>query len=45
MLGSTGPRMMRIGLPHVDLWNTWWSDYGNSVTGFAAMRERVEAAG
>ena len=44
MLGSTGPRMMRIGLPHVDLWNTWWSDYGNSVTGFASMRERVEAA-
>ena len=44
MLGSTGPRMMRIGLPHVDLWNTWWSDYGNSVSGFATMRERVEAA-
>ena len=44
MLGSTGPRMMRIGLPHVDLWNTWWSDYGNSVSGFAAMRGRVEVA-
>lgn len=44
MLGSTGPRMMRIGLPHVDLWNTWWSDYGNSVEGFASLRDRVEAA-
>ena len=33
MLGSTSPRMMRIGLPHVDLWNAWWSDYGNSVDG------------
>src|SRR6476620_6938040 len=30
MLGSTGPRMLRIGLPHVDAWNVWWSEYGNS---------------
>ena len=44
MLGSTGPRMMRIALPHVDLWNTWWSDYGNSPTGFASLRKRVESA-
>src|SRR4051794_17056089 len=26
MLGSIGPRMLRIGLPHVDAWNVWWSD-------------------
>lgn len=44
MLGSTGPRMLRIGLPHVDLWNTWWSDYGNSPDAFARLRERVESA-
>lgn len=44
MLGSTSPRMMRIGLPHVDLWNTWWSDYGNTADGFAALRARVEDA-
>ncbi|NUO34506.1 MAG: LLM class flavin-dependent oxidoreductase [Dermatophilaceae bacterium] len=44
MLGSTGPRMLRIALPHVDLWNTWWSDYGNSPAGFAGLRERVEDA-
>ena len=42
MLGSIGERMMRIGLPHVDAWNVWWSDYGNSPDGFAALRERVE---
>src|SRR5438128_6252148 len=30
MLGSIGPRMMRIGLPHVDAWNVWWSDYSNT---------------
>jgi probable F420-dependent oxidoreductase len=44
MLGSTSPRMMRIGLPHVDAWNTWWSRYGNTPDGFAAVRERVEEA-
>jgi hypothetical protein len=37
--------MMRIGLPHVDAWNVWWSDYGNDAEGFAAVRTRVEAAG
>jgi alkanesulfonate monooxygenase SsuD/methylene tetrahydromethanopterin reductase-like flavin-dependent oxidoreductase (luciferase family) len=44
MLGSVSPRMMRIGLPHVDAWNVWWSQYGNDVEGFAAVRARVEDA-
>jgi alkanesulfonate monooxygenase SsuD/methylene tetrahydromethanopterin reductase-like flavin-dependent oxidoreductase (luciferase family) len=44
MLGSTSPRMMRIGLPHVDLWNAWWSDYDNSVPGFVRLRAEVERA-
>lgn len=44
MLGSVSPRMMRIGLPHVDAWNVWWSDYGNNAEGFAAVRDRVEKA-
>src|SRR5262245_33977006 len=44
MLGSTSPRMMRIGLPHVDAWNVWWSDYGNTPDGFAAVRDRVDEA-
>jgi len=44
MLGSIGPRMMRIGLPHVDAWNVWWSDYGNTAEGFAAVRGRVDEA-
>src|SRR5258707_1334519 len=44
MLGSTSPRMMRIGLPHVDAWNVWWSDYGNPPDGFAAVRDRVDEA-
>lgn len=44
MLGSVSPRMLRIGLPHVDAWNVWWSDYRNDVAGFAAVRARVEEA-
>ena len=44
MLGSVGSRMLQIGLPHVDAWNVWWSDYGNSADGFAQLTERVEAA-
>ena len=44
MLGSVGPRMLGIGLPHVDSWNVWWSDYGNSASGFHELRERVEEA-
>jgi alkanesulfonate monooxygenase SsuD/methylene tetrahydromethanopterin reductase-like flavin-dependent oxidoreductase (luciferase family) len=44
MLGSVSPRMMRIGLPHVDAWNVWWSEYGNDAERFAAVRARVEDA-
>lgn len=44
MLGSVGPRMLHIGLPHVDAWNVWWSDYGNGADGFAAVRAQVENA-
>jgi alkanesulfonate monooxygenase SsuD/methylene tetrahydromethanopterin reductase-like flavin-dependent oxidoreductase (luciferase family) len=44
MLGSVSPRMMRIGLPHVDAWNVWYLDHGNDAEGFAAVRTRVEDA-
>jgi alkanesulfonate monooxygenase SsuD/methylene tetrahydromethanopterin reductase-like flavin-dependent oxidoreductase (luciferase family) len=44
MLGSVGPRMLAIGLPHVDAWNVWWSDYGNRPEDFAALKDRVDEA-
>lgn len=44
ILGSVGPRMLQIGLPHVDAWNIWWADYGNTPEGFAAVRKRVDEA-
>ncbi len=43
MVGSTGPRMLGITLPHVDAWNVWWSDYGNTPDGFAAQKAEVDA--
>ena len=49
MLGSNSPRMLSIGLPYVDQWNVWWTLYGNTPEGFAAVvaevRARTAAAG
>jgi alkanesulfonate monooxygenase SsuD/methylene tetrahydromethanopterin reductase-like flavin-dependent oxidoreductase (luciferase family) len=44
MIGSNGPRMLAATLPHVQAWNTWYEDYGNSPDGFAALNERISAA-
>jgi probable F420-dependent oxidoreductase len=49
MIGSTGPRLLRVTLPHVDAWNTWYDWYGNTPEGFARgnafIDELAEAAG
>ena len=44
MIGSNGRRMLGIALPHVDAWNTWYADYGNTAEGFAALNARIDAA-
>jgi len=44
MIGSNGPRMLSIALPHVDWWNTWYSDYGNGAEGFAELNRRISEA-
>jgi probable F420-dependent oxidoreductase len=44
MIGSNGPRMLSIALPHADSWNTWWDGYGNSAEGFAELNERISRA-
>jgi alkanesulfonate monooxygenase SsuD/methylene tetrahydromethanopterin reductase-like flavin-dependent oxidoreductase (luciferase family) len=44
MIGSRGPRMLRIALPHVDSWNVWFADTGNSPDGVAPLHELVDAA-
>ncbi len=42
MVGSIGARMLDITLPHVDAWNMWWSQYGNTVEGFRREKLRVD---
>ena len=42
MIGSVGERMLSVTLPHVDAWNMWWSQYGNTADGFAAEKARVD---
>jgi alkanesulfonate monooxygenase SsuD/methylene tetrahydromethanopterin reductase-like flavin-dependent oxidoreductase (luciferase family) len=44
MVGSIGERMLAITLPHVDAWNGWHLWFGNSVEGYLALRERIDAA-
>lgn len=44
MIGSTGERMLRIAVPHVDAWNAWYADTGNRPEGVRPLRERVDAA-
>jgi alkanesulfonate monooxygenase SsuD/methylene tetrahydromethanopterin reductase-like flavin-dependent oxidoreductase (luciferase family) len=43
LIGSIGERMHAITLPHVQGWNVWWSDYGNTAAGFAAVKATVDA--
>jgi len=43
MIGSIGDRMLDITLPHVDSWNMWWSQYGNTAEGFRREKERVDS--
>jgi alkanesulfonate monooxygenase SsuD/methylene tetrahydromethanopterin reductase-like flavin-dependent oxidoreductase (luciferase family) len=44
MVGSNGPRMLRLTLPHVDAWNSWYEGYGNNAEGFAALDATITAA-
>ena len=44
MVGSNGPRMLGLTLPHVDAWNTWYEDYGNDAERFAPLNARISAA-
>ena len=41
MVGSAGERVLSIALPHVDAWNTWYDNYGNTAEGFATLNAKV----
>jgi alkanesulfonate monooxygenase SsuD/methylene tetrahydromethanopterin reductase-like flavin-dependent oxidoreductase (luciferase family) len=42
MVGSAGPRVVGIASRHADWWNCWYSWYGNTPSGFAALSARFE---
>lgn len=44
MVGSNGPRMLRIAAPHVDMWNTWHVWFGNHPSGLALLVAELEEA-
>ncbi|HVM31349.1 MAG TPA: LLM class flavin-dependent oxidoreductase [Candidatus Limnocylindrales bacterium] len=44
MIGSIGPRMLRIALPHVDSWNAWFSWFDNDVSRLAELSAAVDKA-
>ncbi len=44
MIGSNGPRMLRLAAPYVDMWNTWHVWYGNKPEGLSPLFAEVEAA-
>lgn len=44
MVGSNGPRMLRITAPWVDMWNTWHVWFGNDPQGLAPLLEEINAA-
>jgi probable F420-dependent oxidoreductase len=39
--GTEGDRLLRATLPHVDGWNTWFDDIGNSPSGFAERSAHI----
>jgi len=43
MVGSAGPRMLSITLPHASQWNAWYAWFGNRPEGLAPLMERVDA--
>jgi len=44
MIGSRGPRMLRLALPHVESWNAWYAYYGNRPEDLAPLLAEVDAA-
>lgn len=42
MVGSNGPRMLRITAAHVDMWNTWHVWFGNVASGLEPLVGQLE---
>jgi alkanesulfonate monooxygenase SsuD/methylene tetrahydromethanopterin reductase-like flavin-dependent oxidoreductase (luciferase family) len=44
MIGSQGPRVLAATLPHVSMWNAWFSWFGNSAEGLAPLLTKLDVA-
>jgi alkanesulfonate monooxygenase SsuD/methylene tetrahydromethanopterin reductase-like flavin-dependent oxidoreductase (luciferase family) len=44
MVGSNGPRMLRITAAHVDMWNTWYTGFDNRREGLGPLLAELDAA-
>ena len=44
MIGSMGPRMLSIALPHVASWNAWFTWFDNKLAGYRELRARIDTA-
>ena len=44
LIGSNGPRMLRIAVPHVQAWNSWYADTKNTPAGVEPLRAIVDSA-
>ncbi|MGH8914301.1 MAG: LLM class flavin-dependent oxidoreductase [Acidimicrobiia bacterium] len=44
MVGSNGPRMLRITAPHVDMWNSWYTWFDNKPEGLAPLLAELDVA-
>jgi len=44
LLGSNGPRMLRSAAADIDMWNTWFTGFGNRPAGLADLMADVDAA-
>ena len=44
MVGTKGPRMLRLAAAHADVWNAWYTWYGNRPEGIGPVRDKVDQA-
>ena len=44
MIGTVGPKMLRLTARYADMWNAYWDDIGNSPQGVARLRTAVDEA-
>ena len=44
LIGSNGPRMLRIAAPYVDLWNSWFTGFDNDPAGLPPLLETLDEA-